>query len=94
MTPPGTHERAAATSPAASAVVFLEKLIFLLQKAGSLFLRGLERSERIHNAMLSRGYDGTIRSISVRPLDGRSRLLVVMVLAALIVLLLLGYSVA
>lgn len=31
--------------------------------AGNLFLRSLERSERIHIAMLSRGYDGEIRSI-------------------------------
>jgi cobalt/nickel transport system permease protein len=62
--------------------------------AGSLFLRGLERSERIHNAMLARGYDGSIRSITVRPLDGRSRLMVAIALALLIVLLLLGYSVA
>jgi cobalt/nickel transport system permease protein len=62
--------------------------------AGSLFLRGLERSERIHNAMLARGYDGSIRSITVRPLDGRSRLLVVIALALLIVLLLFGYSIA
>lgn len=30
--------------------------------AGNLFLRSLERSERIHFAMLSRGYDGEIRS--------------------------------
>jgi cobalt/nickel transport system permease protein len=28
---------------------------------GSLFLRSLERSERVHAAMLSRGYDGEIR---------------------------------
>jgi cobalt/nickel transport system permease protein len=31
--------------------------------AGNLFLRSLERSERIHFAMLSRGYDGEIRSL-------------------------------
>lgn len=29
--------------------------------AGSLFLRSLERSDRIYNAMLSRGYDGETR---------------------------------
>jgi len=28
---------------------------------GSLFLRSLERSERVHDAMLSRGYDGEVR---------------------------------
>jgi cobalt/nickel transport system permease protein len=31
---------------------------------GSLFLRSIERSERIYNAMLSRGYDGQIRSMT------------------------------
>ena len=31
--------------------------------AGSLFLRSLERSDRIYMAMLARGYDGEIRSL-------------------------------
>ena len=31
--------------------------------AGNLFMRSLERSERIYVAMLSRGYDGEIRSL-------------------------------
>jgi len=31
---------------------------------GSLFLRALERSERVYAAMLSRGYDGCIRSLT------------------------------
>jgi len=31
--------------------------------AGSLFLRAIERSDRIYNAMLSRGYDGEVRSL-------------------------------
>ena len=31
--------------------------------AGNLFIRSLERSERIYVAMLSRGYDGEIRSL-------------------------------
>ncbi|OQB27434.1 MAG: Nickel transport protein NikQ [Chloroflexi bacterium ADurb.Bin180] len=62
--------------------------------AGSLFLRGLERSERIHNAMLSRGYDGSIRGIAVPPLDWRSRLLVLLGLIVVLALLLFGYWVA
>lgn len=40
--------------------------------AGSLFLRALERSDRIYMAMVSRGYDGEIRSLplpALRPLD-------------------------
>jgi cobalt/nickel transport system permease protein len=31
--------------------------------AGSLFLRSIERSDRIYNAMLARGYDGEVRSL-------------------------------
>jgi cobalt/nickel transport system permease protein len=61
--------------------------------AGSLFLRGYERSERIYNAMLARGYDGTIRSLPLRPLPSRQRFLIVCALLVFLVLLLLGYSV-
>ena len=39
--------------------------------AGNLFLRAFERSERIYNAMLSRGYNGEVRAL---PLPGVSRL--------------------
>jgi cobalt/nickel transport system permease protein len=35
--------------------------------AGSLFLRAIERSDRIYSAMLARGYDGEVRSL---PLPG------------------------
>jgi cobalt/nickel transport system permease protein len=31
--------------------------------AGSLFLRAIERSDRIYDAMLSRGYDGEVRAL-------------------------------
>ena len=31
--------------------------------AGSLFLRGIERSDRIYMAMLARGYDGEVRAL-------------------------------
>ncbi len=40
--------------------------------AGNLFLRSIERSERIYDAMLARGYDGEVRSLRspvVRPAD-------------------------
>ena len=39
---------------------------------GSLFLRGLERSERVYAAMIGRGYDGTVkmtRKFTWQPLD-------------------------
>ncbi len=32
--------------------------------AGNLFLRSLERGERIHAAMIARGYDGEVRSLA------------------------------
>ena len=38
--------------------------------AGSLFLRTLDRTERIYMAMLARGYDGTIRQRAVPPVSG------------------------
>ncbi len=40
--------------------------------AGSLFIRSTERSERIYAAMLARGYDGEVRTLSIptlRPTD-------------------------
>lgn len=37
--------------------------------AGSLFLRGYERSERVYNAMLARGYDGEPRSFPLPPMS-------------------------
>ena len=36
--------------------------------AGSLFIRTLDRSERIYMAMVARGYDGTIRQADAAPL--------------------------
>ncbi|MBV6396496.1 MAG: Energy-coupling factor transporter transmembrane protein EcfT [Anaerolineales bacterium] len=33
--------------------------------AGQLFLRSYERSDRIHNAMLARGYDGNLRTLNL-----------------------------
>ena len=41
--------------------------------AGSLFLRAMERSDRIYIAMLSRGYDGEVRSFGHPPLTPRAR---------------------
>ncbi len=39
--------------------------------AGSLFIRTLDRSERIYLAMLARGYDGTLRLTDTAPLGRR-----------------------
>lgn len=39
--------------------------------AGSLFVRSLERSDRIYNAMLARGYDGEVRTLPLPPVKVR-----------------------
>jgi cobalt/nickel transport system permease protein len=59
--------------------------------AGTLFLRGYERGERIYNAMLARGYDGTIRSLPLPVLSTKQRLVLIVGLAILFALVLLGY---
>ena len=38
--------------------------------AGSLFIRTMDRTERIYMAMLARGYDGTIRQRETLPVSG------------------------
>lgn len=39
----------------------------LARSLGALFIRSYERGERVHLAMLSRGYDGRLPSVSSRP---------------------------
>ena len=51
--------------------------------AGSLFVRGYERSERVYQAMLARGYDGEVRHFRPAPLSGRQRLALLAGIAAL-----------
>lgn len=54
--------------------------------AGSLFLRSIERSERIYDAMAARGYDGEVRSLrppALRPSDLLAALPFVLALAAI-----------
>lgn len=40
--------------------------------AGSLFLRSLERSDRVYAAMISRGYNGELPASETQPLSNRS----------------------
>jgi len=40
--------------------------------AGNLFLRSIERSDRVYAAMLSRGYDGDIHGDTSQPLSGKN----------------------
>ena len=58
--------------------------------AGSLLLRSLERSDRIYNAMLARGYDGETRGLPAPPLTRDSWLVLAAGLALLGALLILG----
>lgn len=56
---------------------------------GTLFLRTLDRSQRIHQCMLSRGFDGTVRVPARRSLGARDAVLLVL-MAALFAALRLG----
>ncbi len=58
--------------------------------AGSLFLRGFDRSDRIYTAMLSRGYDGEVRLMPIPPLNTTSKLILLAGLILLGALLLFG----
>ena len=59
--------------------------------AGNLFLRALERSDRIYNAMLSRGYDGEVRSIPLPELRTDNWLVLILGLGILASLLALAF---
>jgi cobalt/nickel transport system permease protein len=57
---------------------------------GNIFLRSLERSDRIYTAMSSRGYDGEVRSLPGKPLQPRSWAVLGLGLAVLLGILFLG----
>jgi len=56
--------------------------------AGNLFIRSLERSERVYQAMLSRGYDGEIRALGV---SAPSRKEILLLVVAIIIMCLLSF---
>ncbi len=58
--------------------------------AGSLFLRSLERSDRVYAAMLSRGYTGELPASDTRPLSNGDRQLLALGVVLLAMLWLLG----
>ncbi len=60
--------------------------------AGSLFLRSLERSERIYAAMLARGYNGEPVAIDTAPLSSRDRIGIALGVALLTFFSLLGVA--
>jgi cobalt/nickel transport system permease protein len=59
--------------------------------AGSLFLRSLERSDRIYNAMLARGYDGEVRGLARPAVSPGGWAILASGLALLAALLALGF---
>jgi len=57
------------------------------QMVGSLFLRSYERSERIYDAMVARGFEGTFRHMELRPIRTAEWIAFGFVLATLIAFL-------
>lgn len=58
--------------------------------AGSLFLRSIERSDRVYAAMLSRGYNGELPSHEKNPLSRKDLLTLVLGIMLLVLLWVLG----
>ncbi len=58
--------------------------------AGNLFLRGIERSDRIYVSMLSRGYNGEVRAIPLAPFTRNHWLVLGLGILILAVLLIFG----
>jgi cobalt/nickel transport system permease protein len=58
--------------------------------AGSLFLRSIERSDRVYAAMLSRGYNGKLPETDTAALSKNDRLILVLGLVLLMFLSVLG----
>ncbi|MFN2143868.1 MAG: cobalt ECF transporter T component CbiQ [Anaerolineales bacterium] len=58
--------------------------------AGQLFLRSYERSERIYNAMVSRGYSGHIRTLNPHELNRRDWQMLFLALLLIVIIQLTG----
>ena len=58
--------------------------------AGQLFLRSYERSDRVYNAMLARGYAGHMETIHPHELRRRDYITVALVLLAILFFQLVG----
>jgi cobalt/nickel transport system permease protein len=58
--------------------------------AGQLFLRSYERSDRIYNAMLSRGYTGQLRTLNAHVMKSSDWLFAALALILLLMLQLIG----
>jgi cobalt/nickel transport system permease protein len=58
--------------------------------AGQLFLRSYERSDRIYNAMLARGYAGHMRTLNPHEMKSRDYLVTAAVIGIIFILQILG----
>jgi cobalt/nickel transport system permease protein len=65
----------------------------LAQSAGSLFIRSFERGERVHNAMVARGFTGQMPSQSNHPATGRQWITGLSVALAAVLVLVLSRTV-
>jgi len=59
--------------------------------AGQLFLRSYERSDRIYNAMLARGYTGQLRTLNPHNMTRRDWLVLVLAVGSLLFVQLVGW---
>jgi len=58
--------------------------------AGSLFLRGFERADRVYLAMVARGYDGEVRSLPLPTWKKTNTVVVVLGLFLYLLILIMG----
>ena len=59
--------------------------------AGQLFLRSYERSDRIYNAMLARGYSGHLRTLNPHSMNRQDWLVLFLFLIAVCIIQILGW---
>ena len=58
--------------------------------AGQLFIRSYERSDRVYNAMLSRGYDGHLQTMSPHKLHRVDYVTTALALILILILQVIG----
>jgi cobalt/nickel transport system permease protein len=59
--------------------------------AGQLFIRSYERSDRIYNAMLSRGYSGHLRTLNAHIITRRDQIVLSLAIVFLVLIQLIGW---
>jgi cobalt/nickel transport system permease protein len=58
---------------------------------GQLFLRSYERSDRIYNAMLSRGYTGNLRTLNPHHMHSRDWMVAALAFVLVLMIQIVGY---